>query len=164
MKKYEQIRSLIKSGDILAWTHRGWGSWHDIQIQLVRFFTRSEYSHVATAWVVGERVFVIEAVQPKVRIYPLSALGEFYWISLDTEFKDSTLEYALSKVGNDYSKLQAVLAPFDEPSDDNKQQCAELTARIARVNGTDLGRVYTPSAIVRMAQLNGAELRLVQKD
>ena len=161
--RYKQVRPLIKSGDILAWSHRGWKSWYDIKIQFVRLFTQSEYSHVGTAWVIGERVFVIEAVQPKVRIYPLSKLGEFYWLSMKAKWKDETLEYALSKVGQDYSQAQAIIAPFDEPPDDDKQQCAELTARIAKKDGIDLGTFYTPSSIVRMAQLNGAELRLVQE-
>lgn len=34
--KYKEIRPLIKSGDILAWSHRGWKSWYDIKIQFVR--------------------------------------------------------------------------------------------------------------------------------
>ena len=161
--QYKQARPLIKSGDILAWSHRGWKSWYDIKIQFVRLFTQSEYSHVGTAWVIGERVFVIEAVQPKVRIYPLSKLGEFYWLSTNAQWKDETLEYALSKVGQNYSQLQAMQAPFDEPLDDDKQQCAELTARIAKIDGIDLGTLYTPSSVVRMAQLQGSNLVLVQQ-
>lgn len=161
---YSKARPLIRSGDILAWSHRGWKSWYDIKIQFVRIFTRSEYSHVGTAWVIAERVFVIEAVQPKVRIYPLSSLGEFYWLEMNADWSDTTLEYALSKVGQDYSQLQAIIAPFDEPTDDNKQQCAELTARIARIDGIELGIIYTPSAIVREAQLRGSSIFLVQPD
>ena len=79
---YKQARPMIRSGDVLAWSHRGIRSWHDLKIWLVRMFTRSEYSHVGTAWVVGNRVFVIEAVMPKVRIYPLSKLGDFYWLQM----------------------------------------------------------------------------------
>jgi hypothetical protein len=56
--KYEAAREKVKSGDLLAWSHRGWRSWYDIQIQLVRFFTQSEYSHVGIAWVVGGRVHI----------------------------------------------------------------------------------------------------------
>ena len=161
--QYKQARPLIKSGDILAWSHRGWKSWYDIKIQFVRLFTQSEYSHVGTAWVIGERVFVIEAVQPKVRIYPLSKLGEFYWLSTGAQWKDETLEYALSKVGQNYSQLQAMQSAFDEPPDDDKQQCAELTARIAKMDGINLGTTYTPSSVVRSAQLLGGNLVLVQE-
>ena len=77
MKKYSEYRDQIKSGDLLAWSHRGFRSWHDFKVQAVRLFTQSEYSHVGIAWVVGGRVFVIEAVEPRVRIFPLSKLGEY---------------------------------------------------------------------------------------
>jgi len=160
--KYKDIRKDIKSGDILAWSHRGWKSWYDIKIQFVRIFTRSEYSHVGTAWVIGDRVFVIEAVQPKVRIYPLSKLKDFYWIPMNAPWLDSTLEYALEAVGDNYSQAQALQAPFNEPKEDSLHQCAELTARTARKDGIELGTVYTPSEIVRNAQLLGNGLFLVE--
>jgi len=59
--KYSEVRDTIKSGDLLAWSHRGWRTWYDIKIQAVRFFTQSEFSHVGVAWAVGGRVFVLEA-------------------------------------------------------------------------------------------------------
>jgi hypothetical protein len=100
VNKYSEIRSQIKSGDLLAFRHEGWKSWHDFKVQLVRMFTRSEYSHVAVAWVVGERVMVVEAVEPCVRIFPLSKLGSFYWIPLNAPWKKETEEKALSYVGH----------------------------------------------------------------
>jgi hypothetical protein len=124
-------------------------------------FTRSEWSHVGTAWVVGERVFVIEAVQPLVRIYPLSKLGEFGWLPLGAKWSGNALEYALSKVGESYSQLQAMQAPFGMPEDDDKWECAELAALIAKCDGIDLGKVFTPSSVVRRAQMLGAALTLV---
>ena len=52
--KYEDVRPTITSGDIVAFTHTGWSSWSDIESQIVRMATRSEFSHVAMAWVVAE--------------------------------------------------------------------------------------------------------------
>ena len=161
---YRQARPLIRSGDILAWSHRGIQSWYDLKIWFVRLFTRSEYSHVGTAWVVGERVFVIEAVVPKVRIYPLSKLGEFYWLPMGAYWRKTTEALALSYVGNAYSQTQAIQSLFNTPPTDGEWQCAELVATIARQDSIDLGLTYTPSAIVLAAQKRGASLTYVYGD
>ena len=160
--KYEQARPMIRSGDILAWSHRGVRSWHDLKIWLVRMFTRSEYSHVGTAWVVGNRVFVIEAVMPKVRIYPLSKLGDFYWLQMGAYWRKATETLALSFVGDDYSQVQAMVSPFITPPKDDRWECAELVATVARQDSIDLGDVYTPSEVVLAAQKRGAPLTYVE--
>lgn len=158
---YADARPMIRSGDILAWSHRGIRSWHDLKVWFVRLFQRSEYSHVGTAWVVGNRVFVIEAVMPKVRIYPLSKLGDFYWLQMGAYWRKATEALALSCVGDDYSQLQAIVAPFLTPPEDDRWECAELVATVARQDSIDLGAVYTPSEVVLAAQKRGAPLTLV---
>jgi len=162
--KYRQARPLIRSGDLLAWSHRGIKSWRDLKVWFVRLFTRSEYSHVGTAWVIGERVFVIEAVMPLVRIYPLSKLGDFYWVQMGAYWRKSTETLALSYVGDPYSQAQAAMSPFATPPEDDRWECAELVARIARQDSIDLGRAYTPAAVVLAAQKRGAPLIFVSKD
>jgi len=161
--RYAEARPLIRSGDLLAWSHRApwWRSWHDCKIALVRAFTQSEYSHVGTAWVVGGRVFVIEAVMPLVRIYPLSKAVEFYHLPLGAAWSDKALEYALGKVGHRYSQLQAFQAFFHLPANDDLWECAELTRAIALQDGIYLGDKATPTAVVRAAQLRGSTCTLV---
>ena len=149
------MRSKIKSGDILAFSHKGWNSWKDFKSQMVRVFTRSEYSHVCTAWVVGDRVFVIEAVVPEVRIYPLSKLGDFYWIPTNAKWATNTEETALSHVGDKYSQLVAMEAYFRDLGKGNTQECAALTMLIASCDNIDLGHRQTPDAVVLSAQLIG---------
>lgn len=159
--KYADARSTIRSGDLLAWSHRGWWSWHDFKIQMVRMFTRSEYSHVAIAWVVGGRVFVIEAVEPLVRIYPLSKLGEFYHIALGAPWKPETEEVALSHVGVRYSQLDAIKAFFRPLGPNKVTECAALALNILHADGVDLGERATPDAVVYQAQLFGHPTELI---
>ena len=159
---YSKARPMIRSGDVLAWSHRGIHSWHDLKIWFVRMFTRSEYSHVGTAWVVGNRVFVIEAVMPKVRIYPLSKLGDFYWLQMGAYWRKATETLALSFVGDDYSQVQAMVSPFITPPKDDRWECAELVATVARQDSIDLGAVYTPSEVVLAAQKRGAPMTYVE--
>lgn len=159
--KYNEVRPLIKSGDLLAWSHRGWRSWRDIKIQLIKFFTQSEYSHVGTAWVIAERVFVIEAVIPLVRIYPLSKLGNFYHIPLSNAWNAQTEEVALSKVGYPYSQKEALLAFFKINGSESTFECAELASKIAETANVNLGKKYTPTAVVQAALELGSRLCFV---
>lgn len=162
MKNYAQIRETIKSGDVLAWTHRKWGSLYDLQVQAVRLFTQSEYCHVGTAWVVGGRVFVIEAVTPKVRIYPLSKLLPFYLLPMNGNWTMQAEEFGLAQVGMEYSKLKAIESLFRVPKSDGLWQCAELTAAIAKLNGYEIGHKVTPSALVESALEYSSGLLLVK--
>lgn len=153
---YKEIRPQIRSGDLLAWSHSGWKTWHDWKVQGVRAFTQSEYCHVATAWVIGYRVFVIEAVQPLVRIFPLSSLlsGGAYWVPMNAPWKEETLEMALKAVGQPYSQLEAIEAFFQLPAENSLWECAELARRLAMSDGLDLGNRAVPTSVMKAAMLN----------
>lgn len=157
MPSYTEIRPQIRSGDILAWSHLGWKTWHDWKVQGVRVFTQSEYCHVATAWVIGYRVFVIEAVQPLVRIYPLSSLLKdgCYWVPVKAPWKEETLEMALQAVGQPYSQAEAMEAFFSLPTENSLWQCAELTRRLAMSDGIDLGNRAVPTSVMKAAMRYG---------
>jgi hypothetical protein len=168
--KYAEARPQIRSGDLLAWSHRGWGSWYDIQIQMVRVFTQSEYSHVGIAWVVAGRVFVLEAVQTGVRIFPLSRLLPFYWLPLganwDAEWESEVEAWALQQVGEPYSKWQAVLAGLGllRAGEDNIWQCAEYAQEVARRQGTPLVGKATPADLVLAAMMRrGGRQEFIQE-
>lgn len=164
MAHYKDVRNQIKSGDLLAWSHHGVRSWRDLKIWFVRLFTRSEYSHVGLAWVIGDRVFVIEAVQPLVRNYPLSKLldGGAYWLTTSAKWSNSAEELALECIGDPYSQVQAMQAPFGKPPADKLWECAELVATVLKQDGIDLGEIYTPSAIVQSALQNGSVLTYLE--
>lgn len=168
---YADARPLIRSGDLLAWTHRGWGSWYDVQIQAVRAFTRSEYSHVGLAWVAGGRVWCIESVVPHIRAVPLRNLVAphgLYWLPLHHRMDADELAFALSRVGlGAYSKWQAVRAALGllRVGADDLWECAEFVIAARRRGGLDLGDVATPTAVVRHAQEHhGASCTLVMPD
>jgi len=162
--KYLEIRDNIKSGDLLIWSHRGIKNWHDFKVWCIKLFTQSQYTHVGMAWIVGDRVLVLEAVVPEVRIYPLSRLGNFYYIKQDLNWNNEVESLALSYVGDKYSQLQAIESPYKTPPLDNKWECAELYATIARKMGLELGYVYTPEKIVEESIKLGKSLIYVNQD
>lgn len=154
MTKYPDIRKEIKSGDLLAWSHHGWGSWYDFQIQMVRMFTRSVYCHVGIAWVVSDRIFVLEAVQTGVRIFPLSRLLPFYWIPVRAEWEEEVEAWALRQVGEPYSKWQAILAGMGllAKGEDSIWQCAEYAQQVLMREGIPTACDATPDALVLAIQ------------
>jgi hypothetical protein len=163
--QYKDIRHEIKSGEVLAWSHRGWSSFYDLRIQIVRLFTRSEYSHVGVAWVVGGRVLVIEAVTPLVRIYPLSKLGDFYRLTPEITWTTEVETFALSHVGQKYSQWQAVKAFFGFTSEaDGLAQCAELVRGILRASGDPADVDATPTEVVNYLLETGKTLTLIRGD
>lgn len=161
--KYSDVRPTIKSGALLAASHGSWRSWNDIRTNLVRIFTRSNYSHIGLAWVVGGRVFVLEAVKPKLRIFPLSQWGDFYLLPLDASWRSDTEEFALARIGYDYSDLDAVKGFLDCLEPGKVSQCAAYVIEVLRHDGTDLGRRATPDAVVQGALARqGASLVFVE--
>lgn len=161
--QYENARPLVRAGDLIALSHTGWSSWQDLEVQTVRLVTESEYSHVGLVWEVAGRLFVIEAVEPLVRLVPLSnfAAKGFYWIPLGRPITDDELRYALAKVGvARYSKWQAILGYLRRLAigADDLEQCSEFVIACRRLSGVDLGDAATPSAVVLQAQRQGAAL------
>lgn len=159
--KYNEARSVIKSGDLIAFTHRPWKSWYDIKLQLIRLFTRSEYVHIGIAWTVGGRIFILEAVSSGIRIYPLSKSGEFYLISSQKYWSVAAESYALSKVGEPYSQLAAIAALAVPVRPDQVNECAAYVISVSRLTKRDLGDIATPSAVVQRALEAGASITYV---
>ncbi len=167
MNNYSNYRNKIKSGDMIAFTHKEWDSLYDLQVQTVRFFTQSEWSHVALVWRVSGRVFLIESVQPFIRIVPLSQFAEkgFAHIPLKTAMSNKELEFALSQVATGkYSKWQAIKAFFKalKIGIDSIWSCAEFIISCRKLSGLDLGTEATPSAVVQNALEKGFELVYVK--
>jgi hypothetical protein len=160
--QYSTIRPTIRSGDLIAFSHGGWSSWSSFKTMLVRMFTLSTYSHVAVAWVVAGRVFILEAVKPKTRIFPLSLEGDFYHLPLGAPWKPETEEFALQRIGVDYSEVNAVRAYFKPLEAGNVSECSAYVREVMLVDGIRLGELARPDAVIKAAQARGAKLTFVE--
>lgn len=161
---YSEIRHEIRTGDLLFWSHGPWASWNDAQVLIVRAFTLSEYSHVGVAVVLAGRVFVVHAIGRGVVIEPLSNQDAFYWCPMGFAFPESALDAGMSRVGERYSKWQALLGFFRKLKigSDRQWQCAEFAIWFWQQAGLILGEVATPAALAREMQSLGKPLRLVK--
>lgn len=154
--------TVIRSGDLLGFGHEDWGSYYDVEVQAVRMATRSEFAHVATAFVSGGMIWCLEAVQPAPRAVPLLNLLPFYWIPLKAPWRPATESWALSmlgKKGEKYSKMEAIRAHFLNvvPGADSNWECAEWSWLIAQKDNIYLGEKLTPSGLMLAGQRIGTQ-------
>jgi len=166
--KWEEAKKFIKSGDLIAVSHQPWSSVSDIESHIVRIMCESEYSHVAVAYIKDGEPHLIEAVVPEVSINPLEKYLDFgfFWLSVDVPMSEEEESYALSKLGQSYSKLEAVAGFMDllDVGGDEFWQCSELTISMRKMSGVDLGSRATPAAVVQKALSLGYSLKYVTKD
>jgi hypothetical protein len=168
--KYSEFKKVCQSGDLIAVSHQEWESISDIESQIVRMATESEYSHVCVLVKDNDgKPCVLEAVVPEVTVSPLTKYlnSGFYHIATpDKPMSKEEEAYGMSKVGQSYSKLEAVAGYLDllPIGGDELWQCSELTIAMRKLSGLDLGPHATPAAVVKQALLRGYELKLIERD
>ena len=164
---YEKARTKIRSGDLLAWSHSPWSSWHDIKVQLVRMFTRSEYCHVATAIRRSDdQIDAFEAVLKGVRLFPLEKMLPFYWVPLKRATWNKGVEkWCRDQIGEEYSQWQAILAGMGmlkRAGEDALWECAELKMEVMERMQVPISCHQTPTDVVRAVQSTyGAPVYLI---
>lgn len=146
--KFSEHKDKIKSGDLLVWGSSSSNRQSGFFTTLIRLMTMSEYSHVGIAYVETGRPLVFEAVIPYVRLYPLRIDRPFYHIPMNVDWNDESLNFLLSKVGEEYSVFDAIRGYFGKPAEDNKWQCVELAEAFYKTFGLTFGETYTPSTFV----------------
>ena len=154
---YDAIRTSIRSGDVLAWADKGHGRWNRFLIWLGRLGQLTPWTHVGIAWVVGDRVLVLDAVATGVRDYPLSLDLPCYLIATGTPLTDAQLAFALSKKGQQYSYWECFMAWLGRNDKTNEYwECAEY---VCAVLGLDCQSV--PSAVIDHVMERGATMTYI---
>lgn len=160
---YQQHREQIKSGDLLAWSGRGFIG------RLVRFSTASSWSHVGIAYVMGGRTWVIEAREfAGVQIVPLSSYLDCIWLPTGANWAESVDSYVISKIGKvGYSyplavETWAAAALGKQKSlnpDASTQICSTFASIILRLSGVPL-----PDCIMTPAQVVDCIINIATRD
>lgn len=159
---YSECRSYIKTGDVVAFSHADWTSWSGLESQVVKLATQSKFTHVGIVWRAGERLFVIESVVPEIRIFPLSNFNEFYLLQIPKTLSKEAEDYAISLVGQKYSKIEAIKGYFGINEVDKKWQCAEFVLAVLNHDKRVIACKATPRDVVTgsLEQL-GCRLQLI---
>lgn len=144
-------RATIQSGDLLIWSRDKRSTISNIYLNLIRFFTRSEFAHVAIAWRLEGRLYIVEATMPVVRLTPVWDDDSFYHVPMGVTWTKEGEDFLLDKIGMMYSLVDAIRGYLGLTiTKDTHWQCAELCNYFYRLLGLDLHDAFTPSSLVEM--------------
>lgn len=158
--KYTEARTIISSGDLLAW------SGNSLFSKAIKWFTGSPYSHVGIAWKANDRLFVIESMDfIGVRIFPCSRLLPFYWAKTNACWQ-LMKEEAFRLIGAKYSVIGCVKAGLGiKTRDDNYYQCAEFAQHLlsdcAKINLSET--CETPAKLVQAFENIGDKAVFIER-
>jgi hypothetical protein len=126
MSTYAEIRDTLKSGDLAFYSsHNGIGD------KLIKWWTKSKYSHVGVIWVVAGRIFLLEASAfGGVRMVPLSLRLPDLVVSMNLDWNDAAETQAMSNMMKPYSFIDAIRAGLGEKYKENGWICTEYAASI----------------------------------
>lgn len=129
---YSEFRKELKTGDLLAWDTTEIVTFFDFVLFLYQKILKAKYSHVGIVLRFGERVFVMEAVPPFVRVFPLSMLSNFSVIKTNLNSSNNPevdrlyCNALLKHSGKRYSLTDLIKGMFDMKPDDSSLYCSEL--------------------------------------
>lgn len=143
--KYEDIRGTLKSGDLAFYSsHHKIGDW------LIKWWTKSEYSHVGLIWVAAGRVFLLEAsAADGVRIVPLSLRMPDTIVRMDLNWDAQTEEFAFSHMMDPYSFVDAIRAGVNQHYKGAGWICTEYVAAVV----AKCGYLFSEDSMVPQKQI-----------
>lgn len=161
--EYAEAREGIQSGDLLSW------SGHSFFSKIIKMFTQSSMTHVGIAYKLGDRLFVIEAMEGRgVRLFPLSRRVPFFWIkpTIRNHPWNAVVENsAVEKIGDKYSFKECIRAVLNKKLKKDKYwQCAEFASYILYRMGYPTSGYVTPHDLVqKMLDGNCALIKVTKK-
>jgi len=169
---YGDYRTAIRDGDVLLYEGL------NVASRVIRWATRSRYSHAGIAVWWNERLMVMVAVGRGVSVTPLSSnIGHYHghvqWFStkedLTADKRQLLVQFAQEELGKEYALWKAVLLGIyllfkrnrdkkDELRREKKLYCSWYVAQIYNAAGLDLkkgvsDRFMTPEDIARSSLL-----------
>lgn len=148
--KYSEVRSKLKTGDLVFWGEYKGGSFRSVvERWLVRHKTASPLIHVGLLWVDHERVWVMDITTEGCAPKLLSNCHSFYWIAAPRQLSEAGLTYAFGCFGKlTYSRWQALLGSLQRLriGVDLKSQCAEFVITVLAVDAMAPSEIATPAA------------------
>lgn len=161
---YDEIRDDIRSGDLIAWAGipKGLPLYRKIVLWAVTTALRSPYYHVAIAWRVGGRLFLVEASPPLCRIDALSRRGPFIHVPNPFPWRKEDEKRILGYVGKVYSFLEAVMVPFKIKPENNKfWYCSELVKDLYTSQGQEVEGISPEDMVKHLLKYNDHEVNIV---
>jgi hypothetical protein len=158
MPTLTEARSLIRSGDLLAWEPRPWPE--TPQWWLVRAATGNKLCHVGVAFVRRRTQLLIESDIPHVRMQRMDERLPVWWLPLGVPQRADWVDGMLELIGTPYAYLDAVRQWLGMPTADTEMTCLELVRVSLLLAGAKAGglRDLMPDALMaKLAERAKAE-------
>ncbi len=163
---YSKIRSELKTGDLLIWKTSRFKSLSGLAHYIYQKITGDIYAHVGLVLKEGNRVFVVEATPPAVRLFPLSMSGDFGYVPLELELNDKHIDFLLSDLGKKYSLWDLVRSLFKWSNSNNEFYCSEFCSvfynQIGLLGSEDAG--LTPDTLVESIVMSTGKFPIFVKN
>jgi hypothetical protein len=143
--EYNDARGYINSGDVILWEGKG------LAARLVRWFTKSRWSHVGIALWSGPRLLVLDSFPFKgTRIQPLSRCAEnAYWIPNPAGLGLLAHGFAIDELGRKYSFQNLWKTWLGLNLVKGEYHCAQYVAAVLSKAGIELTAPATPETVAR---------------
>lgn len=133
---YSKLRSEIKTGDLIAYDTEEIDSFFGSVLYFYQKILKARYTHVGVAVRLNNRVFLLEATPPQVRLVPLPMCGDFYLIKTDLEADENKmLSVLVSYLGRSYSLLDLLKAKLKITNNPSDLYCSELAQEFYNMFG-----------------------------
>lgn len=128
---YLDVRSKLKTGDIVLYSsHNGIGD------RLIKWWSKSPYSHVGMVYRLGKRIFLLEAAaMGGVRLVPMSLRIPDLAVSMKAEWNEAASDASFENMMKPYSFIDAIRAGFGLRYKYKGYICTEYVALIAKAYG-----------------------------
>lgn len=124
---YSEIRSDIKTGDLISWKAGKVNSIFSFILYVYQKILKPKSVHVGIVVNdIGGRLLVVEARPPAVRIFPLSMMEDFYLIKTNIPYEQNDIDFLLKKLGVKYGALDVIKGLFYLDNDRERLYCSEI--------------------------------------
>ncbi len=151
---YSKVRGEIRTGDLLAWRTTKINSFFDFVLYLYQKILGAQYTHVGIAVRFGDRLFIVEATPPVVRIWPISKTESFYLFKTHIEDNPIHLDYLFKNLGKTYSIFDLLKSLLKIGNHNNEFYCSEYAGdfynKVGYLQNEWCG--LTPDTLVRNIQ------------
>lgn len=148
---YSEMRKKIKTGDLIAYDTEEIDSFFGSVLFAYQKILKAKYTHVGVAVCLGNRVFMMEATPPEVRLIPVSMCGDFYHIETKMSVSESSMiDNLCTHIGKKYSLLDLFKSHFNFSNNPNDLYCSELAGDFYNTFGylSDRKAGRTPDSII----------------
>lgn len=164
---YSERRKELKTGDLVIWDTTTMNSFFDFVLYLYQKILGARYIHVGIVVTFGNRIFVLEATPPVVRLHPLSLMEDFYHLPIGQKVLPKQLNSLFSRLGKAYGLMDLIRMILKIRDNPYQYFCSELASdfynEIGLIRDRTAGK--TPDKIIEaIEQVTGNKPVLIHID